>query len=73
MLNIHPQYAKVHDNEGLFWDDHVKAPAQTRIWSSGIGCNGKGSWVDMTSATGRQWWADGVKSLIDAGMDGMWK
>ncbi|WOO85226.1 Alpha-glucosidase 2 [Vanrija pseudolonga] len=72
MLNIHPQYAKVHDNDGLFWDDHVKAPAQTRIWSSGIGCNGKGSWVDMTSATGRQWWADGVKSLIDAGMDGMW-
>jgi alpha-glucosidase (family GH31 glycosyl hydrolase) len=33
----------------------------------------KGGWSDLTSKAGREWWAKGVESLIDYGMDGMWK
>lgn len=73
MLTSHPSYDKVYEADGLFYAPLVKQPVVTRIWSSGVGVNGKGSWVDMTSKDGRQWWADGVKSLIELGVDGMWK
>lgn len=73
MLTSHPSYDKVHAADGHFFSTHTNKPVVTRIWSSGIGVNGKGSWVDMTSPAGRQWWADGVKSLIELGVDGMWK
>jgi len=73
MLQSHPSYKKLHESDGLFYNNHAKSPVVTRIWSSGVGVNGKGSWVDMTSPEGRDWWAAGVKSLIELGVDGMWK
>lgn len=73
MLQSHPSYAKLFKSDALFHSNLAQGPVVTRIWSSGVGVNGKGSWVDMTSKEGRQWWADGVKSLIDLGVDGMWK
>jgi alpha-glucosidase (family GH31 glycosyl hydrolase) len=73
MLTSHPSYDDVYAADGLFYAPLAKKPVVTRIWSSGVGVNGKGSWVDMTSAPGRAWWAAGVKGLIDLGVDGMWK
>ncbi|EJT47313.1 glicosidase [Trichosporon asahii var. asahii CBS 2479] len=62
----------VKPSNALFYDPHTKRPVVTRIWSSGVGVNGRGSWVDMTSEAGRKWWADGVRGLIELGVDGMW-
>lgn len=73
VLQTHPHYKDLHSSNALFYDPYSKSPVVTRIWSSGVGDNEKGSWVDMTSEEGRQWWADGVKSLIDLGVDGMWE
>jgi alpha-glucosidase (family GH31 glycosyl hydrolase) len=73
MLKTHPSYDNLHAADGLFYDPHTKAPVVTRIWSSGVGVNGKGSWVDMTSPEGRAWWNEGVRGLIELGVDGLWK
>lgn len=73
VLETHPSYKQLFQSNALFYDPHAKKPVVTRIWSSGVGVNGRGSWVDMTSREGRQWWADGVRSLLDLGVDGMWK
>ena len=73
MLVTHPDYEALHAADGLFHNPFTGKPVQTRIWSSGVGDNGKGSWVDMTSEAGREWWRRGVQSLIDLGCDGMWK
>jgi alpha-glucosidase (family GH31 glycosyl hydrolase) len=73
MLDTHPDYKTLYENDAHFHDPWAKKPVKTRIWSSGVGDNGKGSWVDMTSEAGRKWWANGVQSLVDLGVDGMWK
>jgi alpha-glucosidase (family GH31 glycosyl hydrolase) len=73
MLEQHPHYKGLHEADALFHDPWTKKPVKTRIWSSGVGDNGKGSWVDLTSKAGREWWAKGVQSLVDLGCDGMWK
>lgn len=73
LLDTHPSFKSLHAANALFENPFTKSPVVTRIWSSGIGENDRGSWVDMTSKEGRQWWANGVKELIAAGMDGMWK
>ncbi|WRT65669.1 uncharacterized protein IL334_002614 [Kwoniella shivajii] len=71
-LQTHPHYKRLESADALFRDPVIDEPVVTRIWSSGVGDNEKGSWVDMTSEEGRKWWAEGVKSLIDLGCDGMW-
>jgi len=73
MLDTHPHYKGLHEKDSLFYDPWAKRPVETRLWSSGVGENGKGGWVDMTSEEGRKWWAEGVQSLIELGVDGMWK
>lgn len=73
MLSTHQNYKSLHGSDALFHDPWTGAPVQTRIWSSGVGENGKGSWVDMTSKEGRDWWKKGVESLIALGVDGMWE
>lgn len=73
VLETHPSFKALHDANALFFDPHLRKPVITRIWSSGVGVNGRGSWVDMTSEAGREWWAEGVRSLIALGVDGMWK
>ncbi|WWC87844.1 uncharacterized protein L201_002741 [Kwoniella dendrophila CBS 6074] len=71
-LTSHPHYKKLEAGDALFRDPEIDEPVVTRIWSSGVGDNEKGSWVDMTSEEGRNWWAEGVRSLIELGCDGMW-
>ncbi|WWC60270.1 uncharacterized protein I303_102838 [Kwoniella dejecticola CBS 10117] len=71
-LVTHPQYKQLQEADSVFRDPAVDEQVVTRIWSAGVGDNEKGSWVDMTSEGGRKWWAEGVKSLIDLGCDGMW-
>lgn len=73
VLETHPSFKRLHESNALFYDPFVKKPVVTRIWSSGVGVNGRGSWVDMTSEDGRRWWAEGVRGLLDLGVDGMWK
>ncbi|WVQ79018.1 hypothetical protein IAT38_001110 [Cryptococcus sp. DSM 104549] len=71
-LQTHPHYPHLHSQDALFRDPLIDKPVVTRIWSAGVGDNEKGSWVDMTSEEGRKWWAEGVQSLVDLGVDGMW-
>ncbi|OCF57943.1 glicosidase [Kwoniella mangroviensis CBS 10435] len=71
-LQTHPHYKRLESGDALFRDPAIDEPVVTRIWSSGVGDNEKGSWVDMISEEGRKWWAEGVRSLIEAGCDGMW-
>lgn len=73
MLETHPDYADLHEKDAHFHDPWTGKPAQTRLWSSGVGTKAPGSWVDFTSEAGREWWSKGVKGLVDLGVDGMWK
>lgn len=73
MLASHPHYKRVHDADGFFHNPHTGKSVEVRIWSSGVGTTAPGGWSDLTSNEGRAWWGDGVKSLIDLGVDGMWK
>ncbi|KAJ9096955.1 hypothetical protein QFC20_006315 [Naganishia adeliensis] len=74
--NIKPceDYKKLEQAGALFKDPLYDPPATvtTSIWSSGVGSSAKGSWADMTSEATRQWWHDGVKSLVGLGCDAMW-
>ncbi|KAJ9092798.1 hypothetical protein QFC21_006674 [Naganishia friedmannii] len=74
LLSTHPEYKKLEQAGALFTDPFYDPPATvtTPIWSSGVGSSEKGSWSDMTSAATRQWWHDGVKSLVELGCDAMW-
>jgi alpha-glucosidase (family GH31 glycosyl hydrolase) len=63
----------LYDKNALHHDPWTGKPVTTRIWASGVMQSAKGGWSDLTSKAGREWWAKGVESLIDYGMDGMWK
>jgi alpha-glucosidase (family GH31 glycosyl hydrolase) len=73
MLHNHPDYEWLKKDDGLFYDPISKGPAKQNLWSSGEGESGDGSWVDLTSREARRWWSQGVQSLIDLGVDGMWE
>jgi alpha-glucosidase (family GH31 glycosyl hydrolase) len=73
VLLTHPHYAELYDTDALFHDPWTEKSVVTRIWSAAVGDNAKGSWIDMTSEAGRAWWARGVQSLIELGVDGMWE
>ncbi|KUJ24623.1 putative glicosidase [Mollisia scopiformis] len=72
MLLSHPAYKRLKESDGLFYDPIFKGPSQQNLWSSGEGVSGDGSWVDLTASAARKWWSQGVQSLIDLGVDGMW-
>ncbi|KAL7419629.1 hypothetical protein Q5752_005542 [Cryptotrichosporon argae] len=72
ILATHPQFQGLYDANALFLNKQIDSPVVTRIWSSGVGVSAKGSWSDLTSKAGREWWRAGVQSLIDLGVDGMW-
>jgi alpha-glucosidase (family GH31 glycosyl hydrolase) len=72
-LTSHPHYKHLHDSDAFHHDPFTGQPVVTRLWSAGVMENGKGGWSDLTSKAGRDWWGKGVKSLIDLGVDGMWK
>lgn len=73
VLATHPDYAALQKAGALFYDPVRQANVTTQIWSSDVGANEKGAWVDMTHPAGRKWWCDGVESLVKLGCDAMWK
>nr|ULM60722.1 putative neutral alpha-glucosidase ab precursor [Thecaphora frezii] len=72
VLEDHPDFQKLRDAGALFTDPATGGPVVTRIWSSLPGINAKGSWVDLTSQAGQDWWRDGILGLIDLGVDAIW-
>ncbi|EPQ25630.1 uncharacterized protein PFL1_06810 [Pseudozyma flocculosa PF-1] len=72
VLEDHPDFKKLHDAGALFTDPSTGKAVVTRIWSSLPGINAKGSWVDLTSQAGQDWWRDGILGLVDLGVDAIW-
>ncbi|EST07897.1 Glycoside hydrolase, family 31 [Kalmanozyma brasiliensis GHG001] len=73
VAQAHPHYQKLYDAGALFTDpNNGNKPVVTRIWSSGIGCTALGSWVDLTSKAGREWWRQGALELCKLGVDSLW-
>ncbi|TKY87356.1 hypothetical protein EX895_004033 [Sporisorium graminicola] len=73
VMQAHPHYQKLYDAGALFTDpNNGNKPVVTRIWSSGIGCTALGSWVDLTSKAGRDWWRQGALELCKLGVDSLW-
>ncbi|KAJ1028419.1 hypothetical protein NDA16_001586 [Ustilago loliicola] len=73
VLQAHPDYQKLYDADALFTDpNNDNKPCVTRIWSSLPGFNALGSWVDLTSKAGRDWWRQGVLDLCKLGVDSVW-
>ncbi len=73
VMQAHPHYQKLYDAGALFTDPNDgNKPVVTRIWSSGIGCTALGSWVDLTSKAGREWWRSGALELCRLGVDSLW-
>lgn len=69
ILRTHPANSRLLNGNGLYYDPITKGPSKQNLWASG---EGDGSWVDFSAPETRRWWAEGVKSLIDLGVDGMW-
>ena len=73
MLLTHPSYDRVKEGDGFYYDPITKRPSQQNLSSTGERESGDGSWLDLTAPAARQFWKEGVQSLIDLGVDGMWE
>lgn len=73
MLLTHPAYERVKKGDGLFYDPISKGPSKQNLWSVGMGESGDGSWADLSAPEARKWWSQGVQSLTNLGVDGMWE
>ena len=73
MLLTHPSYERVKNGDGLYYDSISNGPSKQNLWSSGVGENGDGAWLDLSAPVSRDFWAEGVQSLVDLGVDGMWE
>jgi alpha-glucosidase (family GH31 glycosyl hydrolase) len=71
LLVTHPQYREVADAGGFFETPDGQV-AMARLWSAGLGENGDGSWLDMTSVTAQKWWYAGISELLTLGVEGIW-
>jgi alpha-glucosidase (family GH31 glycosyl hydrolase) len=72
VLESHPDYERLYRAGALFKDPKTNKPVVTRIWSSQPGINANGSWVDLTSRAGQDWWKNGILGLADLGVDAIW-
>lgn len=72
LLSDHPSFNKLLDGKGFVWDDQNNCPSTTRLWSAGAGATATGSYIDFSSPCGRAFWKDGIKELLDVGVDGVW-
>ncbi|KAJ1565042.1 hypothetical protein HK405_013301, partial [Cladochytrium tenue] len=72
LLAAHPDYERVKAARGFVWDNDTDSPCVCRLWSAGGGTSATGSYVDFSSAAGRKYWKDGVKSLLAVGIEGIW-
>ncbi|KAI8905929.1 glycosyl hydrolases family 31-domain-containing protein [Gorgonomyces haynaldii] len=70
LLCKHPQYQRVQEMNGFV--KNGDRPSETRLWSAGPGASASGSYLDFTSHGGRLFWKQGIKDLLDVGIDGVW-
>lgn len=73
ILRTHPATDHLIQAKGLYYDPISKGPSKQNLWSTGEGESGDGSWVDLSAPETRKWWSEGVQSLIDLGVDGIWE
>ena len=71
VLDTHPAFQTLA-GQRAFFETGDGTIAATRLWSAGLGENGRGSWLDMTSSAAQKWWYDGITSLIETGVAGIW-
>ena len=71
LLVTHPAYRDLAGS-GAFFETPDGKVAVTRVWSAGLGENGDGSWLDMTSLAAQNWWYSGVTELLNLGIDAIW-
>ncbi len=72
LLYNHPQFAEMDNAKGLLIDPVTKTSSLCRLWAAGAGESGQGSYIDMVGKSGRTFWKDGVNSLLNVGIDGIW-
>ncbi|KAK1752037.1 glycosyl hydrolases family 31-domain-containing protein [Echria macrotheca] len=72
LLVAHPDYDRLRQGDGLFYDPISNGPSRQNMWTGGFGESGDGSWADFTAPETRRWWAEGVRGLLELGFDGIW-
>ncbi|KAJ3121721.1 hypothetical protein HK098_003453 [Nowakowskiella sp. JEL0407] len=81
--NVKPWYLQGHQNydyalvQESFVADFKSTtkkykPRQTRLWSAGAGDTSTGSYFDFTSKGGKSTWINGIQSLLELGISGIW-
>ncbi|KAM7190838.1 glycoside hydrolase family 31 protein [Rhypophila sp. PSN 637] len=72
LLTMHPDYRRLEDEKGLFFDPLTQKAGRQNLSNNAEDQNGDGSWADFSAPETRRWWAEGIKGLIELGVDGIW-
>ncbi|KAJ3269415.1 hypothetical protein HDV01_001413 [Terramyces sp. JEL0728] len=72
LLANHPHYKLLRGQKGLVWDPEAESPSVIRLWSAGEGTTAEGSYIDFSSVAGKEFWKNGVKDLLNTGIEGIW-
>ncbi|KAJ3411782.1 hypothetical protein HDV05_001740 [Chytridiales sp. JEL 0842] len=72
LLSRHPEYTTLLNDRGYIWDEESNGPSITRLWSAGGGATATGSYIDLSSKGGREFWKRGVSTLLRMGIEGIW-
>ncbi|KAJ3387862.1 hypothetical protein HDU92_001750 [Lobulomyces angularis] len=72
LLDCHPDYGTVKTRRGFLMKEDNVENSTTRLWSAGEGATGKGSYLDFTSISAREYWKEGVTNLLKLGCEGIW-
>ncbi|KAJ3333145.1 hypothetical protein HDU76_011062 [Blyttiomyces sp. JEL0837] len=72
LLCQHPDYNAVDARGGFVRDCDTQKSSLTRLWSAGGGDTARGSYFDLSSNAGRAYWKQGVRTLLDLGIESIW-
>ncbi|KAJ3312140.1 hypothetical protein HDV04_003394 [Boothiomyces sp. JEL0838] len=72
LLANHPKYKELEKAKGFVWDPETNSPSIIRLWSAGEGATAEGSYIDFSNPIGKQFWKDGIKELLEIGIEGIW-
>ncbi|KAJ3320288.1 hypothetical protein HDV06_005432 [Boothiomyces sp. JEL0866] len=72
LLANHPNYKGLEERKGFVWDPATNSPSIIRLWSAGEGTTAEGSFIDFSSNVGKEFWKNGVKELLNIGIEGIW-
>ncbi|KAI8897084.1 glycosyl hydrolases family 31-domain-containing protein [Globomyces pollinis-pini] len=72
LLAVHPHYDTLKNMKGFVWDPTENSASLTRLWSAGAGETSNGSYIDFSSKGGRQFWKNGIRELLEIGIEGIW-